>query len=97
MTLLSDRLTHTHRHRAKMEALYHHTNRLLQEVTSQDLVRMERARGSQQEAQTAEDTALNKLDTIHQYVCVFFSLFHLFSHVCVYVLENLTCMELMTK
>lgn len=68
MSLLSDGLADT-----SMEALYHHTNRLLQEVTSQDLVRMERAHGSE-EAAAAEASAVQKLDTIHQYVVFSLSL-----------------------
>ena len=47
-----------------MEVLYHQTNRLLQEVTSQDLIRVQRAHSAEDVSQ-AENTVVQKLDAIH--------------------------------
>lgn len=47
-----------------MEVLYHQTNRLLQEVTSQDLIRIQRAH-AHEDSTEAENTVVQKLDTIH--------------------------------
>ncbi|KAG0720184.1 Golgi SNAP receptor complex member 2 [Chionoecetes opilio] len=47
-----------------MEGLYHHTNRLLQEVTSQDLLRIQRT-PPHDDAVEAEGVVVHKLDTIH--------------------------------
>lgn len=47
-----------------MEVLYHQTNRLLQEVTSQDLLRVQRAHSSE-DTSDAENTVVQKLDAIH--------------------------------
>ncbi|XP_071516779.1 Golgi SNAP receptor complex member 2 isoform X1 [Panulirus ornatus] len=47
-----------------MEALYHNTNRLLQEVTSYDLVKIERSH-TPEEYSEAEAVVVQKLDAIH--------------------------------
>nr|XP_045617970.1 Golgi SNAP receptor complex member 2-like [Procambarus clarkii]XP_045617972.1 Golgi SNAP receptor complex member 2-like [Procambarus clarkii] len=47
-----------------MEALYHQTNRLLQEVTSNDLAKVERSH-TPEEYSEAEALVVQKLDTIH--------------------------------
>ncbi|XP_050724001.1 Golgi SNAP receptor complex member 2-like [Eriocheir sinensis] len=47
-----------------MEVLYHQTNRLLQEVTSQDLIRIQRAPASE-DCNEAENLVVQKLDAIH--------------------------------
>ncbi|CAL4242790.1 unnamed protein product, partial [Meganyctiphanes norvegica] len=47
-----------------MESLYHQTNRTLQEVTSSDLARYERAPGNEEQA-NAEAILNQKLETIH--------------------------------
>ncbi|KAG7163364.1 Golgi SNAP receptor complex member 2-like [Homarus americanus] len=47
-----------------MEALYHQTNRLLQEVTSNNLVKIERSH-TPEEVNEAEAVVIQKLDTIH--------------------------------
>lgn len=47
-----------------MENLYHQTNRLLQEVTSQDLIRIQRSHAHENSSE-AEDIVVQKLDTIH--------------------------------
>ena len=47
-----------------MEVLYHQTNRLLQEVTSQDLNRLQRVH-SQEDSGEAQIIVVQKLDAIH--------------------------------
>ncbi|KAK8718770.1 hypothetical protein OTU49_014485 [Cherax quadricarinatus] len=47
-----------------MEPLYHQTNRLLQEITSNDLAKVEQSR-TPEEYSEAESVVMQKLDTIH--------------------------------
>ena len=59
-----------------MEALYHQTNRILQEITGSDLLRLERSR-TPEEIKQSEDNIQQKLNIIHGLVdLILFNFFY---------------------